>query len=218
VKKKISIGASSYAGDYLLPRMLPDWSQADADSELKVEIADSENIFQQVLNGDLEVGLIGVCFEHDDVDTKEFITNDELVLIAPSNHPLAQKDEISVNDLRGQNFLIREPGSATRMWCRESLAKEGLSLDELNIVAELDTHMAIITGVGAGSGIALVPKMAAKEAIELGRIKELWIKELSPIKGSICTIYNKDYLSEDGRKVLSFLDMEKPKIEQMIAA
>ncbi len=94
MKRKITMGASCYAGDYLLPIMLPDWNQTDSEVELKVEIADSENIFQQVLNGDLEVGLIGVCYEHDDVETKEFISNDELILVAPISHPLADKEEV----------------------------------------------------------------------------------------------------------------------------
>lgn len=202
----------------MIPMMLPDWQKASSNSELKVEIGDSESIFEQVLSGDLEVGLIGVCFEHDDLETQEFIMNDELVLICPSDHPLASQGEISAEALKGQNFCVREPGSATRMWMRESLARQGISFDDLNLVCELDTHKAIVSSVQAGVGLACVPKLVAREAAVQSKVKEIAVQGLSPINGSMCTIWNKQFLTSDGEELLSFLDSEKNKISDLMEA
>lgn len=218
MKKKLSLGASSYAGEYLIPMMLPDWQKSGNNSELKVEIGDSESIFEQVLSGDLEVGLIGVCFEHEDLETREFILNDELVLICPPDHPLADKKRITAQNLKGQNFCVREPGSATRMWMRESLAKQGVSFDDLNLVCELDTHKAVISAVQAGVGLACVPKLVAKEAAWQNKVKVINVEGLSPINGSMCTIWNKGLLTQDGEELLSFLNAEKAKISDIMDA
>lgn len=218
MKKKMLLGASSYAGEYLIPMMLPDWQKAGNSSELKVEIGDSESIFEQVLSGDIEVGLIGVCFEHDDLETQEFILNDELILICPKDHPMVGKKQCRPADLKGQNFIVREPGSATRMWMRESLSRQGVSFDDLNLVAELDTHRAVISAVQAGVGLACVPKLAAKEAINQNKVKELNVQGISPITGSMCTIWNKQFLTSSGEELLSFLDSEKNKMNDLMEA
>lgn len=218
MKKKIAIGASCYTGEYLIPKMLPNWQRVSNNSELKVEIGDSESIFEQVLSGDLEVGLIGACFEHDDLETREFLLNDELILIAPPNHHLAQKTRVLPEDLKGQNFIIREPGSATRMWMRESFAKYGISFDDLNIIAEFDTHRAILSAVESGVGLACLPKLIAKELLDQKKIKRIDVDGLSPITGSICTIWNRQYLSSEGEELLSFLDSEKRKIKELVEA
>lgn len=217
MKRKIHIGASCYAGEKIIPLMVPDWDRTDSQSELKVEISDSETIFENVINGDLEVGLIGASLEHEEVETQEFLTNDELILIAPKEHPFNSKKEISINELNGQNFIIREPGSATRMWLRENLSNHGLSLDDLNIVAEMSCHTSILTAVEAGSGVAFIPKGSVKESLSLGRINEIRIKEMSPITGSICLINNREHLTEDGKKVLSFFEKEKNKVTELLA-
>lgn len=217
MKKKIQLGTSNYAGEYLVPMMLSDWHR-DGNSELKVEISDSERIFEQVLSGDLEVGLIGICFEHDDLETKEFLINDELILAIPNKHPLAEKETLQTDDLKGQNFIIREPGSATRMWMRESLARVGLMLDDFNIVAEFDAHRAILSAVESNAGLAFLPKYIASNSLKQGKIRTASIENLSPITGSLCIIHNRRFLSPDGEELLAFLEQERNKIQECVRA
>lgn len=211
-RRIINMGASSYAGDYILPMVLADWERQEPDTELKVEIADSEEIFDQVQNGEIELGVIGSCLESDLVETREFIDNDQLILIAPANHPFTAQKEISIQDLRGQNFILREPGSGTRMWYREQLNRFGISFDDLNVCAELGSHRAIITAVESGCGLALVPKRAAAECLELGHVSEVRVRELAPMTGSLYMIFPKgDSLSSDINEFINFLQLERPK-------
>lgn len=211
-KRVVSIGASNYIGDYILPRMLADWELQEPYTELKVESADSEEIFDQVQNGELDLGVIGSSLESDKLETREFIDNDKLILIAPADHPLASKEEISVMELKGQSFILREAGSGTRMWCREQFSRFGVSFDDLNVRAELGSHRAIITAVESGCGLALVPRRAAEESLELGYIAEINVKELSPMTGSLYMIYPKgDSISAEATEFINFLQMERPK-------
>ncbi len=217
MKNVITLGASSYAGEYLIPQIIPDWEKTHPEIEVKVTTTDSQQIFEQVISGDIEMGIIGASLEDEKLETREFAINyDELILIVPVNHPMATKNEVSINDLRNQDFICREPGSATRMWYREAFLNHGLSFDDLNIVAEFDSHQSIIKAVEFGTGISMVPRKAAQEAIQLNKVKEIKIKELEPLKGSSYLIWNKERdLSKDMQEFMDFLATEKNKFSQV---
>lgn len=213
MKNVINIGASSYTGNYLLPRILPDWERMNPDTEVKLEITDTEDVFLQVDEGFIELGLVGACLESETVETHELLQDDQLILIVPPNHPFAQKKEISIESLRGQDFVLREPGSATRMWYREMFNRFHISFDDLNAVAELDSHPAVISAVEAGSGIALVPKNAAADSLQLGRLAEVNIKELSPMTGSLYMIWPRaNSLSAPTREFIDYLKNERERL------
>jgi DNA-binding transcriptional LysR family regulator len=215
MKKSVSIGASSYTGNYLMPAILADWEKLSPDTGLKLEITDTEEVFEQVESGVLQLGLVGACLESESVEAEEFSRNDELILIAPPSHPLAQKKEISVDELRGQDFILREPGSATRMWYKENFNRYSITFDDLNVVAELAGHPAVIKAVEAGSGLSMVPKNAALDSLELGRVKEVKVKELSPMTGSLYLLHPRaDSLTPESRRFLDFLESERPKFAQ----
>lgn len=214
MKRIVNIGASSYTGEFLLPQVIGDWEKQNPDTELKIDISDSSQVFEQVINGDVDAGVIGMSLENDEVRAQTFLNNyDELILICPPDHPFSGKGEVSVNDLQGQDFILREPGSATRMWYREVLARNGITFDDLNVVAELDTYPAIIKAVESGSGLSFVLRKAAQDALGMGKVKEVKIKDISPLMGNLYVIYNTNLpLSEEARRFLSFLEVEKPKL------
>ena len=210
MKKLVTVGASSYTGNYLLPRMLRNWEEVNPDTEIKLEITDSEDVFLQVQDGLIEVGLIGACLESENVEAHEFTQNDQLILIVPIGHDFADRGEIEIDELRGEDFVLREPGSATRMWYREAFNRFKLTLDDLNVVAELDSHPAVITAVEAGSGLAMVPRHAADDALDAGRVKELRIRELAPMTGSLYMIWPRtDSLSPQTRQFIDWLETER---------
>lgn len=215
MKRVVNVGASSYTGNYLLPKMLKDWDDISPDTEVKLEITDSEDVFHQVSDGLVELGLIGACLESETVEAHEFIQDDELILIAPPDHPLADRGEINLDELRGCDFILREPGSGTRMWYREAFNRFKLTFGDLNVVAELDSHPAIITAVASGTGLAMVPKNAALDALAAGSIRELRIKELTPMTGSLYVIWPRaNSMSAQTRQFIDFLEAERPRLQR----
>lgn len=216
MKNTVNVGASSYTGEFLLPQLISDWEKLNPDVELKVEISDSSQVFEQVMNGDVDAGVIGMSLENNTVRAEPFLNNyDELILICSPDHPFASKGEISVNDLKGQDFILREPGSATRMWYREVLATHGVTFDDLNVVAELDTYPAIIKAVESASGISFVLRKSAQDSLKMGRIKEVKVKDLTPLMGNLYVIYNTEFpMSDETRQFLGFIEAEKPKLAQ----
>jgi DNA-binding transcriptional LysR family regulator len=173
--------------------------------ELKVEISDSLKVFQRVQKGDYEIGIIGTHFDATDVDFTVFVKDDRLVLIIPKKHSLAAKETISLGDLKGQSFITREKGSGTRAVYEKVLNDAGFALTDLNTVAEVGSTEGVVQAVSGGVGIGIVSELAARDAIELGKVKALNIPLLKMIRDfSIITRKGRP-LSRDASKVISVI-------------
>ncbi|MFC6790544.1 LysR substrate-binding domain-containing protein [Methylobacterium komagatae] len=84
----------------------------------------------------------------------------ECVAVLPLDHPLAAKASLSLEDLRGENFIASSLGSALRERIDAMLAQAGV---EVSVIAEAGLGSAICTLVAAGLGVSVMNPLAAYE-------------------------------------------------------
>ena len=108
----LRLGASSIPGDYLLPRVLGAFKKAYPETKISLKIEDSEVISRMVLEGAVELGIVGAKMDESRLVHEVFGT-DELILVLPPDHAWAHQESVSVADLKTQPFLHREEGSGT---------------------------------------------------------------------------------------------------------
>jgi len=125
-----------------------------------------------LLDRGIDIGIIGAAIKNDNLDLAPFIT-DELILVAATEHPLAKKKKVTTDDILKSDFILREPGSGTRMVIETVLAPKNVRPSDLRVIMELGSTRAVITAVEAGLGASLVSRLAAQEALRLQRIKEI---------------------------------------------
>ena len=89
------------------------------------------------------------------------IMKNPLQLIAPVDHWAADGRSLTMADLRQQRFLVREPGSATRLMLESWLSSQGLDLTNTMQIA---SNEAIRLGVAAGLGLAVISAHALTTA------------------------------------------------------
>jgi DNA-binding transcriptional LysR family regulator len=139
---------------YVLPRLLGPYSKTFPEVDLTLEIGNREQVLQR-FNQQLDDIYI---FSHppalDHAAAARFLRN-PLVIIAAIDHPLAQQPDLSMTDLLKERFLLREPGSATRMLFDGWLQTQGL---QLNRSLQMASNEAIRVGVAAGMGIAVISR------------------------------------------------------------
>lgn len=205
MKKELLIGVSTIPGQFIIPGLLKEIIQKIPGVELKLEISDSQKTFDKVVNGQIEVGIIGTDYKHPDVDLIAFITDDKLSLIVPMDSPLTKKGKIILDELRGQNFIAREFGSGTRATYERAFEKAGLSLKDLNIAAEVSDTEACIQAVESGSGVSIVSTLAARDAMEAGRVKTLDIAGVTLFRNFYIITNKKHPLSDVANQFISFL-------------
>lgn len=189
---RLVIGASTIPGEYLLPQYIGGFKSKYPDIEVVLKIADTGRVVDLLKNRSIHLGIIGAPVKEDNLALTP-VAKDELILIAATNHPLAKGKKVQVDGILKTAFVLREPGSGTRMVIERMLAQKGMELSNLQVIMELGSTRAVITAVEAGLGISMVSRLAAKESLQLQKIKEIkvdgWNTERSLYLARNETIY-----------------------------
>jgi len=191
----IHMGGSTIPGEYILPKVLGGFHKEFPSISVLLTIADTSEIERRVLDGDLELGVIGSRSSHRNLIHNE-LWQDELVLTIPAQHLWAKKRVVSLAELSEEPFIMREVGSGTLRIMEEYLRRSRSNgLKPLNIVARLGTSTAIKEGIKAGLGISILSSRAVDTEIKAGILKALKVKGLSMSRSF--------YLIRDKRRIAS---------------
>lgn len=196
----LRIGASVTIGNYLLPNYVKEFQDSHVDIKLQVRIDNSENIEGYVLKNEIDVGLIVGNAHSSFIESRNFMV-DPLMLICASSHPWANCEEINIDALKGENFILREKGSSGR-----EIFENVLQIQQLEIVPAWQSisTQAIIRAVSKGLGVSFLPYLLVKESIERGEVKCVKVKGLS-LKRQLSVIYHKNKFLSNSAK--DFIDL-----------
>lgn len=166
---ELDVAASLTTASYVLPPALAALVAAHPDVLLSMRVENTEDVVHGLLRGDADVGFVEGDVRADGIRL-EPLFEDELVVIAPAGHRLAQRDEIRLADLAAEPFVNREHGSGTRQVAEAALERAGLDARELRVVAELSGIDAIKSAVEAGLGLAIVSALSIRKELRLGTL------------------------------------------------
>jgi len=164
IKGELCLGASTIPGEYLLPRLMGDFRREHPRFALSLKVSDTREIVQELLEGHIEFGLIGARVNHPSLYHEKF-EEDEIVVIAPSDHPLAGKRSVGFEDLLKEPWIIREEGSGTQMTVEKVLRRKGKSLRDFNVAIEMGSTSSVKEGVKARLGLAFISRRAVDEEL-----------------------------------------------------
>jgi DNA-binding transcriptional LysR family regulator len=183
------VGGSNIPGQYLLPSLLGQFKGKFPQIRIQLFIGDSRNIIERVLEGSVELGVIGARIEHKQMHC-QFLTNDELVCIVPPGNSLSQEKSIDLQELTRLPFILREVGSGTRTSIEQAFGKIKMEVGNLKVAAEMGSNEAIRQAVKAGLGISIISRLAVEDDLRDGRLQEVRIKRL-PLMRSFYLISQK---------------------------
>lgn len=185
---KVTIGASTTLGEYVLPRIISDFRKRYPDADIYLKVANTQQILNQLATNAFNLTLVEGEFDNPSF-INEKVFEDELVLIVSIQHPWANiSTKINFNELKSQPIIIREEGSGTRKILEKILAKLGLALSDLNIKMELDSTAAVKNAVRENLGISFVSKSTL---IENPQLKIISIENMD-LRFDFNLIYNRE--------------------------
>ncbi len=185
IKGNLIIAASTIPGEYILPPILSSFRQEFSSIVPILKISDSKNVFDMVVEGRADIGVMGEYIVDSGTTTTPFI-DDEIILVAPGDF---KKESLSQDDLKTLPFIIRGAGSGSRSTIVAALADFDISLDDLNICAEFGSTQSMIEALKSSMGLAFISKRAVKDLLSSGVINEIALSGL-PIKRQIYTVLN----------------------------
>ena len=173
---RLAVGASMTIGSYLMPDVMARFHRQYPGVELHLEIANSHDVQERLLEHRLDVGLIEGFVESPDELEAEVFASDEMVAVAPAGHPLTKRKSVSARTFCREPFIAREPGSGTRAVVERALAAKGITVTP---AMSIGGNQAIKLAVAAGAGVAIVSRLTIAQDLKLGTLAVVRLSDLT---------------------------------------
>jgi len=177
LKGRLQLGASLTIGD-MLPRLLGPFGQEYPHIAISMKVMNTAQILEEIVNHQLNFGLVEAPVSHPDMHM-EAVMSDELKLIVPAGHELADRQGIKLEEALRYPFVLRETGSGTRQVMEEVLRSKGIDPGSMRIAMELGSTGAVKSAVEAGFGLSIISASSVKHEVALGLIRIVPIEDAS---------------------------------------
>lgn len=165
VKGSLQVSVVSTA-KYFIPNLLGAFLQQYPEVEPKLKFTNRARIIERLMNNDDDFVIMGQVPEDENLEAHPFMNN-IIGIIAPANHPLANKKNIPIEELVNHRFLNREIGSGTRYVFDQLLKKHDLQVEPY---MELGSSEALKQAVMAGLGITVLSLHSIELERELNKL------------------------------------------------
>jgi len=205
----LQISTSSIPGQYILPYIISDFIACHSKVKFNINHKNSTKVIEEIEAGYVNYGFVGDKLHNNECLEYIDFYEDKLVIITPLNNKYSEIDVLTMDTFLSEKIIIREEGSSTRKYFENALNKNGIDINDLNILSCIEDNETIKKLVELGAGISIMSELAVKKEIELGLIKSFSIEELE-LKRKFYYVYHK-------KRYFTLLDNEFKKfIENML--
>jgi DNA-binding transcriptional LysR family regulator len=170
---RLSIGANESTALYLL-KHIEAYRRLYPKVKVQVRRALSSKIPAQLIDGDLEMGVISFDPEDDRLEATVIYT-DHLSFVVSPQHRFAARSSISIKELGMETFVAHNVISPYRDVVVRAFQRSKVPL---NMDVEMPTVETIRRMVQRNEGVAFLPKMCVEQEIEQGLLSEVEVEEL----------------------------------------
>jgi DNA-binding transcriptional LysR family regulator len=209
IKGSLNIGGSTIPGAFVLPAIIGTFTTRFPEVNVSLAIADTRQIIETILSGDLELGVVGAASNNSSI-LQTHLVEDEMCLVVPTDHRWSGRKQVTTKQLFTEPFIIREHGSGTLKSIENSFSEAGLSLNELKVVARFGSTEAIRQGIKNRVGVSILSTIAVSDDVETGNLKTLAIDGLSLKRAFYLTHHRHRSLSPLCQAFIDFINDQIP--------
>jgi len=204
-KNRMNVAAIYSIGMHTLPKYIKKFMVTNPNVNVHVEYLSASKIYELILSGDIDIGLIAVPKKGKKLSVFEFEA-EPLVLACSPRHPLASQNHLDIQQVRFERFIGFEKGVPTREWIDGIFQRYNISVQ---LIMEFDNIETIKRAVEINAGISILPKTALLQEIENGTIKTLKFSNEKFVRPTAIIIRKGKILSEPGKFFIDLLRGKK---------
>lgn len=157
---QIDISSVYMVASKFLPPLLAKFRADFPNFTIDITQSSTQRIINNLLEGNIDIGFCGE-FDYPTYKSqinREFIYNDEIILIVPKNHHLANRSVVSFNDIKNEQFIGWNTSAGMNYSIRQALNRVAGPEFELKTLYSMNEDSGVIGMVRAGLGIAFCSK------------------------------------------------------------
>lgn len=192
---RLSVGVTHTSESNIIVEVLAKYSSLAENCKITILSDTINNLYYKLKTYELDIAIV----EGKIVDSnfnKVLLDTDSLILAVSKDHPLAQKSIVTLEELKRQKLILRLPDSATRNLFASHLESNNQTLDEFNVILEVDNVATIKDLVRRNFGVSILPRSTFASELRKGKMAGLPIENLSMTR-EINIVYHRDFAHTD---------------------
>lgn len=198
---RINVAAIYSIGMHTLPDYVKKFMVNYPDVNVHIEYLCAEKIYELVLSGDVDVGIVAVPKRDKKLEVYDF-EDEPLVLGCSPTHHLAHESPIDIHKLQFERFIAFEKTVPTRAWIDGILQRYNIVVRP---VMEFDNIETIKRAVEINSGISILPQTAILQEAASGTIKAIPFSNEHFIRPTGVVVRKGRFLAEATRHFIELL-------------
>lgn len=187
----ISIGITRTSESNIVAEVLAMYGSAKEGVKITMISDAINNLYTKLKNYELDLAIVEGMVSDPSINSL-LLDTDSLVLVVSKDNPLAKKSMATIQDIKKEKLILRLPDSGTRNLFVAHLESHNLSLDEFNVVLEVDNIATIKDLIRRDFGVSVLARSACMDELKKGKLTALPVENLSMIR-EINILYHRNF-------------------------
>ena len=200
-QRRVNVGAIYSIGMHSLPEYIKRFMVKKPNVNVHVEYFTADKIYEMVLAGELDIGLVAVPRRDKRLEVYDF-EDEPLVLACSPKHPLAAQSHIDIHKLQFERFISFEEGVPTRVWIDGIFQRYNIVIRP---VMEFDNVETVKKAVEINSGVSILPRPAMLQELAAGTIKAIEFENERFVRPTGILVRRDRVISQETRYLIDLL-------------
>jgi len=198
---RINIAAIYSIGMHSLPDYVKRFMVKYPNVNVHIEYLSAAKIYELVLAGDVDVGLVAVPRKDKRLDVYDF-EDEPLVLVCSPRHPLSAQSEVDIQKVQFERFIGFDEAVPTRDWIDNILKRYNIVVHP---VMEFDNIETIKRAVEINSGVSILPQTAIEQEVAGGTLKAIAFSNENFVRPTGIIVRKNKIFGQAGRYFIEML-------------
>lgn len=190
-KTSLRIGITHTAENNIMAEVLAKYSNLNSGISITIITETIKNLYDMLGNYELDMAVTEGKSTNPEFSSL-MLDTDYLVCVVSNNNPLALQSMVTLSELKKERMIMRLPSSATRLLFEATLESLDDSIDNFNVILEVDNIATIKDLIRKDLGVSILAKSACMNELKKGKLTVLPIENLSMVRETNI-VYNKDF-------------------------
>ncbi len=188
----ISVGLTHSAESHIMAQVLASCCAERSDISFTIHTDSFHRLLEKLRAGELDLAVAEGEISEDTDMASVLLDTDCLMVVLSPDHPLAKNKDVTLDELKQENLILRLPDSGTRNQFQTRLESRGMSLSDFRVSLQVDSISTIKELIMQRFGISVLARSACLREAQSRQLILLPIRGMN-MSREIRLVYRKDF-------------------------